>query len=139
MLIEFTGGFNNHNLKKLYNDTNKVYRNAIRLLKKKDSTLNHQPRIFVVISHGYKVYFECVTLVSNRVYVRTRKAVMDVPYAPSSLKNTIYSSFQTYLLVGATLSLVLFRKVYLLTMLVLKLYRSLKHLKIVLKINIKIK
>lgn len=107
MLIEFAGGFTNYDPKKLCSDTNKIYRNAARLLNNKDSTPNHQPRMFVVLSHNYKVYFECITLVTNRAYVRTRKAVMDVPYSPYGLKiamqqfpdvftwrNTVISSVQ---------------------------------------------
>ncbi|ORE06349.1 hypothetical protein BCV72DRAFT_228453 [Rhizopus microsporus var. microsporus] len=76
-------------IKKLCSDIDKIYRNAVRFLSNKGSTPKHRPCMFVVFSHGYKVYFECLTLVTNRVYVRTRKAVMDVPYSPYGLKVAI--------------------------------------------------
>lgn len=89
MLIEFAGSFTNYDPNKLNTDTTKIYRNAARFLNNKNSTPDHQPRIFVVLSHNYKVYFECITLVSDRDYVRTRKAVMDVPYSPNGLEITM--------------------------------------------------
>lgn len=48
MLIEFAGDFRNQNANKLENDTEKVYRNAARLLNKRNSNELCQPHIFIV-------------------------------------------------------------------------------------------
>ncbi|RCH84218.1 hypothetical protein CU097_007581 [Rhizopus azygosporus] len=85
MLIEFAGRFTNYD-KKLCSDTNKVCRNAARLLNNKDSTSSHQPGMLIVLSHGYKIYSECLALVANHIYVRTPKAVLNVPCSLYGLK-----------------------------------------------------
>ncbi|PHZ14891.1 uncharacterized protein RHIMIDRAFT_107424 [Rhizopus microsporus ATCC 52813] len=89
MLIEFAGGFGNQNAKKLENDTEKVYRNAARLLNRRDSNENCQPRIFIVLTQDRTIYFESLTLMTNLTYVRTRAAEIQVPYSPDGLKKTI--------------------------------------------------
>ncbi|RCH79206.1 hypothetical protein CU098_006683 [Rhizopus stolonifer] len=89
MLIEFAGGFANVDQNKLENDTIKIYRNATRLLNSKNSSPENPPSIFVVISHHFKIYFETLTLVTDRAYVRSRKATLHVPYSPSSLKTAM--------------------------------------------------
>jgi hypothetical protein len=89
MLVIFAGGFVNVDPNKLLSDTIKTYRNAARLLNSKDSDTKHPPCMFVVISHHFKVYFECLTLDTDRVYVRTRKATLDVPYSPGGLKTAM--------------------------------------------------
>lgn len=89
MLIEFAGGFVNVDESKLENDTIKIYRNAARLLNTKNSRPEDPPSIFAVISHHFKIYFETLTLVTDRAYVITRAATLDVPYSPNSLKTAM--------------------------------------------------
>ncbi|CEG63594.1 hypothetical protein RMATCC62417_00712 [Rhizopus microsporus] len=50
---------------------------------------SHQPRIFVICSHGYKICFECLTLVASRIYLRTRKAALNVPCFLYGLKTAM--------------------------------------------------
>lgn len=89
MLIEFAGGFVHVDSNKLLSDTIKTYRNTARILNSKNSDTKHPPCMFVVISHHFKVYFECLTFVTDRVYVRTRKATLDIPYSPGGLKTAV--------------------------------------------------
>ncbi|KAG1150373.1 hypothetical protein G6F37_003638 [Rhizopus arrhizus] len=89
MLIEFAGGFVNVDRNKLKNDTIKIYRNAARLLNSKNSSPENPPSIFVVISHKFKIYFETLTLVTDRAYVRTRTATIDIPFSPNGLKTAM--------------------------------------------------
>jgi hypothetical protein len=89
MLTDFTGGFTNVGQNKLENDTLKIYRNATRLLTSKNNIPKHPPSIFVVISHQFKIYFETLALVTDRTYVRTRTATMDVPFSPNGLKTAM--------------------------------------------------
>jgi hypothetical protein len=86
MLIEFAGGFVSTDTNKLFNDTIKIYRNAARLLNSTNSDSKHPPCMFVVLSHRFKVYFEWLSLVTDRAYVCTRMATLDVPYSPGGLK-----------------------------------------------------
>ncbi|KAG1292879.1 hypothetical protein G6F66_006574 [Rhizopus arrhizus] len=68
MLIEFAGGFVNVDSNKLLSDTIKTYRNTARILNSKNSDTKHPP---------------------YRVYVRTRKATLDIPYYPGGLKTAV--------------------------------------------------
>ncbi|KAG1226222.1 hypothetical protein G6F35_003009 [Rhizopus arrhizus] len=89
MLIEFAGGFVNVVRNKLKNNTIKIYRNAARLLNSKNSSPENPPSIFVVVSHHFKIYFETLTLVTDRAYVRTRTTTIDVPFSPNGLKTAM--------------------------------------------------
>ena len=71
MLIEFVGGFSYEKDTKCLTDTKKIYRNALRILNSDNSCacLDH-PRIFTVLTVNNRFFFESLTQVNDKIYVR---------------------------------------------------------------------
>ncbi|KAL1933498.1 hypothetical protein VTP01DRAFT_7588 [Rhizomucor pusillus] len=81
-----------------------VYRNAFRILNEPCTNNSKQPRIFVVLTHNRKIYFERLILVTDLVYIRTRKAELDVPFSPKGLKDAMQEMAKVFAWHNAVIS-----------------------------------
>lgn len=129
MLIEFAGGFTNCNPKKLSSDTNKIYRNAARLLNSKIAPLitNHVYMSLSVITIKSTLNASLSSLIVPISELAWQSWMFPTPHMASRLLCRIF----LMCLLGVILSLVPFKKEYLPTMLILRLYQFPKHLKII--------
>ncbi|KAI8989533.1 hypothetical protein BDB01DRAFT_546773 [Pilobolus umbonatus] len=81
ILIELAGGCRTNTEKKLESDCPKIYKNAIRTLKK-----DNKQKVFTVIYHENTLIFESLTKY-NQYYVRERHLQLTVPQTPRDLKS----------------------------------------------------
>ncbi|KAI7849436.1 hypothetical protein BDC45DRAFT_520769 [Circinella umbellata] len=80
MMIKFTDGFAYEKETKNISDTQKVYRNALRVVNSNSpNACSPHPRIFTVLTIDNKIYFESLTQVDNEVYIRKRSTEVVLP------------------------------------------------------------
>ncbi|CAO3703123.1 unnamed protein product [Rhizopus stolonifer] len=81
IIIEFAGGFNTNTETKLESDCVKIYKNAIKSLKK-----DIKKKIYTVLYYKNTIFFESLTI-HNQYYLRERHLELSMPQNPRGLKS----------------------------------------------------
>lgn len=81
ILIELAGGCHTNTEKNLESDCFKIYKNAIKTLKK-----DNKKKVYIVVYHDNIIFFESLTEY-NQYYVRERHLKLTMPQNPRDLKS----------------------------------------------------